>query len=140
MSYYPDKAIPLAVSTLEEVTKLIVKKDDKASDESLEAIFVEMFRDETLKREEIDEMFFRLHAACSSAVRFMKSENFKTVMIEKEMAKELSYEEVGEELGVSYSQVKKLVKEGKLNTIKYSQRTVRITYGEIERYRREESV
>jgi len=140
MSYLPDKAIPLAVSTLEEVTKLIAKKDNKANDDALESIFVNLFRDETLKREEVDEMFFRLHAACSSACKFMKSENFKTVLLEKEMAKEFDYHEAGVELGVSYSQVKKLVKLGKLNVKRYSERTVRITYAEITRYRSEHTL
>jgi DNA-directed RNA polymerase specialized sigma24 family protein len=135
MSYEPKKAVPLAIATLDEVIKMVIRKDKLVNDEALEEIFLTLFRDTSLKKEAIDEMLFKLHASCHSAIALLKNENFKEIKVEKEMSKELTYKEASDELGCSISHIKKLVKEGKLIPKHYSLRTVRIVYSEIIKYR-----
>ncbi len=136
MSYPPSKAIPLVVSDLDETIKMIKRRDKHASDEALEEIFLNLLKDRSdddIKF--IGETFFRLHASCQQAIKARSDVNFEAEQRKKELAKELKYKDAAIELGISVTKLKGLVKDKKLTVKHYSMRDVRITMGEIERYR-----
>lgn len=135
MSYYtPDKQIPLLIEANSSMFKAM--QQDKVKLTDIEKVWLELFQQkEKYDANHLVQCLRMLYESAWIAHNEVSRNDFSIRQEEKEMRRELSYEEASNYLGCSVSTIKRLVGQGKFKTKKYNSKTVKITVGELERFK-----
>ena len=130
----PDKQIPIMVDSNSEMYKAM--QNDKVKMPELEAVWLSLFKQtEIYDAKHLVECQRMLFQSALSALQEFSRADFKERQKEKELEREVSYEDAALHLDCSVSTIKRLVGQGRLITKKYNNKVVKITIGELQRFR-----
>lgn len=135
MSYYePNKQIPLLVESTSSMFKAM--QQDKVKIGDVEKVWLDLFQQkEKYDAKHLVQCFRMLYESALVAFNEVSRNDFSARQEEREMNRELSYEEAGQYLDCSVSTIKRLVGLGKFETKKYSVKNVKITISELEKFK-----
>ncbi|MBX2896386.1 MAG: hypothetical protein KF763_13135 [Cyclobacteriaceae bacterium] len=130
----PDKQIPIMLDSNEQMYKAM--QNDKVKMNDLEKVWLILFQQtDSYDAKHIVQCQRMLFESALSALQEFSRHDFDERMKEKELDRELSYEDAATYLDCSVSTIKRLVGQGKLNTKRYNNKVVKITVGELESFR-----
>lgn len=130
----PEKQIPIMLNSNSEMYKGMENDTVKMSD--LQSVWISIFtQDELYDANHIVQCQRMLYESALAALQEVSRDDFREREKERELKKELSYEDAATYLDCSVSTIKRLVGQGKINTKKYNSKVVKITVGDIERFR-----
>lgn len=130
----PEKQIPIMLDSNSEMYKGM--EDDTIKMNDLQSVWISIFaQDELYDAKHIVQCQRMLYESALAALQEVSREDFREREKERELKKELSYEDAAVYLDCSVSTIKRLVGQGKINTKKYNSKVVKITVGDIERFR-----
>lgn len=135
MTYYKaERQIPLMLDANAEMFKAMA--NDKIKIEDLERVWLDLFKQSELyDAKHIVHCQRMLFESALTVMLEMNRNDFDQRQKEKELSKELSYEDASLYLDCSVSTIKRLVGQNKLATKKYNSKNVRITVAELERFK-----
>jgi len=110
--------------------------NNKIKVEDLEKVWLDLFKQTSnYDSKHIVECQRMLFESALTVMLEMNRSDFELREIEKELSRELSYEDAANYLDCSVSTIKRLVGQKKLETKKYNSKNVRITVAELERFK-----
>lgn len=111
-------------------------QSDKVKMADLEQVWLNLFQQtETYDAKHIVQCQRMLFESAMSAMQEFNRKDFGERQKERELTRELSYEDAAVYLDCSVSTIKRLVGRKKLNRIKYNNKVVKLTIGDLENFK-----
>lgn len=130
----PERQIPIMVESNSEMFKAMQR--DKVKMVDLEKVWLNLFQQtETYDAMHIVQCQRMLFESAMAAMQEFNRKDFNERQKEKELNRELSYEDAAIYLDCSVSTIKRLVGKKRLNPIKYNNKVVKLTIGELENFK-----
>lgn len=130
----PDKQIPAMLDANSELYKGM--QNDTVKMDDLQSVWLNLFsQPELYDASHIVQCQRMLYESAQAALQELSRDDFEERQKERELNTELSYEDAATYLDCSVSTIKRLVGKGKIVTKKYNSKVVKITVGDIERFR-----